>query len=296
MKIRLISGSVYVALLIGFYALKVLVHDLCFDLLTYAFALIGTFEMLRAMKENTTKAERGITFAFAIGCIPACAVLEFYYQIGLQVVAVSFFVLTVALFSLFVLRHEETTIEGVGVSLLSAAYPTLFLCVLVLANHAPTLPALSAVAFNSDLLILFILVIAPFADSFAYLFGKFLRGKFPKKMAPNISPNKTVIGGIGGLVGGLVGATVLYFVYNAIFGSFENAGLWICVYLAIGLLSAVATAFGDLVESCLKRKVGVKDMGNIMPGHGGALDRIDGTMFASITVYLAFALVCLFVA
>ena len=81
--------------------------------------------------------------------------------------------------------------------------------------------------------------------------------------------------------------------YNAIFGSFENAGLWICVYLGIGLLSAVATAFGDLVESCLKRKVGVKDMGNIMPGHGGVLDRIDGTMFASIIVYLAFALVCL---
>lgn len=294
MKIRLISGSVYVALLIGFYLLKVLVHDLCFDLLIYAFALLGTFEMLRAMKEKTTKAERGITFVFAIVCIPACAILEFYYQIGLQAVAVSFFLLTVALLSLFVLRHEETTPENIGVSLLSAAYPTLLLCVLVLANHAPALPALESVAFNSDLLILFILVIAPFADSFAYLFGKFLRGKFPKKMAPNISPNKTVIGGIGGLVGGLVGALVLYCVYNAIFGSFENAGLWICVYLGIGLLSAVATAFGDLVESCLKRKVGVKDMGNIMPGHGGVLDRIDGTMFASIIVYLAYVLVCLF--
>ena len=293
MKIRLISGSVYVALLIVFYALKVLAHDLCFDLLIYAFALMGTFEILRATEGKTTKAERGIVFAFSIGCIPACAVLEFYRQAGLQTAAAALFLLSVALLALFVLRHEETTIENVGVSFLSATYPTLFLCVLALANHAPALPALSAVAFNSDLLILFILVISPFADSFAYLFGKFLRNKFPKKLAPNISPNKTVVGGIGGLVGGLVGAIVLYFVYNATVGSFENIGLWLSVYLAIGLLAAVATAFGDLVESCIKRKVGIKDMGNIMPGHGGVLDRIDGTMFATVVVYLAFALVCL---
>lgn len=296
MKIRLISGSVYVALLIGFYLLKIFVHDLCFDALIYAFALIGTFEILRATKEKTTKAERGIVFAFAIGCIPACSILEFLYHAGLQTIAAAFFILAVALTSLFVLRHEETTIENVGVSLLSAAYPTLFLCVLTLANHASSLPALSAVAFNSDLLILFILVISPFADSFAYLFGRLLKGKFPKKLAPNISPNKTVIGGVGGLVGGLVGAAILYFAYNAAVGSFENMGLWLCVYLLIGLLAAVATAFGDLVESCIKRKVGIKDMGKIMPGHGGALDRIDGTMFAALVVYLAFALVCLFVA
>ena len=67
-------------------------------------------------------------------------------------------------------------------------------------------------------------------------------------------------------------------------------GLWLPVYLVIGLFSAVATAFGDLVESCIKRKVGLKDMGKIMPGHGGVLDRIDGTLFASIVVYFAFIL------
>ena len=58
-----------------------------------------------------------------------------------------------------------------------------------------------------------------------------------------------------------------------------------------GLLGAAATEFGDLVESCIKRKVGIKDMGKIMPGHGGVLDRIDGTLFASMVVYLAFSVV-----
>ena len=50
------------------------------------------------------------------------------------------------------------------------------------------------------------------------------------------------------------------------------------------------TEFGDLVESIIKRKVGIKDMGNLLPGHGGILDRIDGTLFASTFVYIAFSL------
>ncbi len=64
--------------------------------------------------------------------------------------------------------------------------------------------------------------------------------------------------------------------------------IWLPVYLLIGLLTAAATEFGDLVESCIKRKADIKDMGRLMPGHGGILDRIDGTQFATVTVYLIF--------
>ena len=70
-------------------------------------------------------------------------------------------------------------------------------------------------------------------------------------------------------------------------------GLWLPIYMIIGLLTALATAFGDLVESCIKRKKGLKDMGNLIPGHGGMLDRIDGTLFATVIVYAAFALIYL---
>jgi phosphatidate cytidylyltransferase len=66
---------------------------------------------------------------------------------------------------------------------------------------------------------------------------------------------------------------------------------WLGVYVAIGALAALANAFGDLVESAIKRKVGIKDMGKILPGHGGILDRIDGTLFAAITVYIVFVIV-----
>ena len=292
MKIRLISGSCYIALLAAFYCLKIFVHDYCFDALIYFFALMGTFEMLRAMKDKTTKAEKALVFAFAAVCIPACAICEERYGYGIEVVGICVFVLAVALLSLLVAKHEETTPENLGVALLSAVYPTLLLAMLVLANHLPVNPKLEYLALDSRLMVLLIFIVSPCADSIAYVFGRFLKKFFPKKMAPNISPNKTVIGGIGGLVGGMLGAAVLYFIYNAtVVGEFLDMQIWLPVYIGVGLLAAITTAFGDLVESCIKRKVDLKDMGKIMPGHGGVLDRIDGTLFATIAVYVVFTLI-----
>ena len=293
MKIRLLSGSCYVAILIAFFCLKIFVHDFFFDGLIYAFALIGTFEMLRAVKAKTTPAERAIVYAFAIVTVPACALCEYFYGTGVQVVGACLFVLALALLSLLVISHENTSLEGLGLSLLSAVYPTFLLCLLVLTNHLGAPANLTEFAFDSRLLILFIFVVSPCADSIAYVFGRCFKKYFPKKMAPKLSPNKTVIGGIGGLVGGMLGAAILYFAYNGAVGSFEKTYLWLPVYLGIGLIAALATAFGDLVESCIKRKVGLKDMGKIMPGHGGVLDRIDGTLFATVAVYLAYILVAL---
>ena len=169
------------------------------------------------------------------------------------------------------------------------------LSLLVLSNHLQAPQALQGLAFDSRLAILFVFVVSPCADSIAYVFGRFLKKFWPKKMAPVISPNKTVIGGIGGLVGGMLGALAIYFIYNATAGSFENMQIWLPVYLFIGLITSAATEFGDLVESCIKRKVNLKDMGKIMPGHGGVLDRIDGTLFATVAVYLCFVVINLIV-
>ncbi len=291
MKIRLISGSCYVALLIAFFCLKIFVNDLFFDGLIYAFSLLGTFEILRATKEKTTSSQRRVVFAYAIVGVPAVALCECLCEMGALAMGVTFFICVLAVLSSLVFSYTKTTLEGTGISLLSAVYPTLLLCLLVLTNHTEAALEMEKFAFNSNLLILFIFVVSPCADSIAYVFGISFKKYLPKKMAPNLSPNKTIIGGVGGLVGGMLGAAILYFAYNGICGSFANMGVWLPVYLAIGLLASVATAFGDLVESSIKRKLEIKDMGNIMPGHGGALDRIDGTLFATIVVYAAFLLV-----
>ena len=305
MKKRLISGIVYFFILLGFFALKIFVPkcgSLLFDILIYGFSLIGTFEMVRAMQGSLARTEKSIVFIFAVISVPACALAEYFYGYGVHVTAVCFFMLALALLSLLVFKNEETTPENIGAAFVSAVYPALLLCLLVLANHIGEVPVyrdkwisdsgdLTAMRFNSDLAIAFIFAVSPMADVMAFFTGLALKHKFPKKLAPVLSPNKTVVGFIGGLLGGGVCAVLIYFVYNAIWGSFPHMYIWLPLYILIGLLAAAANAFGDLVESAIKRKKGLKDMGDIMPGHGGVLDRIDGTLFASVVVYTAFVLI-----
>jgi phosphatidate cytidylyltransferase len=113
-------------------------------------------------------------------------------------------------------------------------------------------------------------------DTFAYLIGKFF-GK--KKLAPNVSPGKTVAGIFGGVAGALVAAAVL-----SVYQPFLN--LWAWLVFAV-LISAAAT-LGDLFESRLKREADIKDSGSFLPGHGGILDRLDSFLFAMPFVYLFF--------
>ena len=111
-------------------------------------------------------------------------------------------------------------------------------------------------------------------DSLAYLVGSTL-GRH--KMAPRISPNKSWEGFFGGLVGSVA-------VWAAA-ACFNLAGITWPVALAAGLIEGVVAVIGDLFESRIKRGVGVKDSGNLIPGHGGLLDRTDSMLFGSVIAY-----------
>ena len=297
MLIRIISGVWYIALLFIVYFLKLILPgdsgSFVVDLLIYIFSLIGTFEMLRALKEKTTEWERFIVYGFAIVCIPIGVLMKYFLDWGSTAVGVCITALTIALLSLLVFRHDETSLESIGLSFVGAVYPTIFLSMFIIANHAKAPTGLEAFAFDSRLLVLFIFVLVPLVDSFAYLFGRFLRKIFPQKLAPVLSPNKTIVGCVGGLIGGLAGAAAIYYVYNSLIGSFAQMEIWLPVYLLIGFVTSLATMFGDLVESCIKRKLHIKDMGDIMPGHGGILDRLDSTLYATVAVYGIYALIAL---
>ena len=280
------------AVLLIAYILKTLAHDLYFDALLYAFSLIGTREMVKAVGDKLTRAERILVFSFAGICVPCVSFAEMY-GFGMQVALLAFFVFAVSCLCLFVLKYEETGLENVGLSLLCAVYPTVMLLPMVFVNHMGG-EGMETFAFNSNVAILLIFAVSPISDTFAYLFGKFLHEKFPKKMAETISPNKTMIGGVGSIVGGIVGAVAVFFVSNALFlMSPVDIWKWLSLYILIGIVISIANAFGDLVESAMKRKLGIKDMGKLLPGHGGILDRIDGTMFAGIAVYFVYIVIFL---
>lgn len=111
------------------------------------------------------------------------------------------------------------------------------------------------------------------ADIFAYFTG-LLIGKH--KLCPTLSPKKTTEGAIGGVIG----ATAVCCIFAAFF----------CDYLMmhcliIGCLGSIISMFGDLTASAYKRKMGIKDYGNLIPGHGGVMDRIDSVLFTAPFVY-----------
>lgn len=114
-------------------------------------------------------------------------------------------------------------------------------------------------------------------DSFAYIFGKYF-GK--NKLIPSVSPKKTWEGFIGGTIGAAVTMLVLIYFRNG--GTTETYVLMAIVSLLVSLLATL----GDLFESKLKRAAEVKDSGNILPGHGGILDRIDAMLFAVPVLYV----------
>lgn len=125
--------------------------------------------------------------------------------------------------------------------------------------------------FNGILLVCFFAIVWG-SDVGAYLFGITLGQKYGKKLFPSISPKKSWIGFWGGMLTSVIVAIVLHYV-----GLFEFPLLH-CIFMAI--LLDVAGVYGDLIESQWKRHYDVKDSGNVIPGHGGLLDRFDSALIA----------------
>lgn len=118
--------------------------------------------------------------------------------------------------------------------------------------------------------LLYVLLVTTMSDTFAHFFGTMI-GK--KKLCPKISPNKTVEGLIGGVAFGT-------FIGSVFFLTFIDPASNILLVAVVTLILSLVAEFGDLVFSAIKRKYGVKDYGNIMPGHGGVLDRLDSLIYA----------------
>lgn len=130
------------------------------------------------------------------------------------------------------------------------------------------------VALDDKMLVLFVFVVAWSTDSFAYLTGVSI-GK--TKLAPTLSPNKTLEGSIGGIIGAQVITIGYYYLFQV------SGELWI--YMLMAFIGAILSQLGDLCASGLKRASGVKDFGTILGTHGGVLDRFDSVIFIAPTFY-----------
>lgn len=163
--------------------------------------------------------------------------------------------------------------QFLGTVMLSYIYITISMVLLLKIGTNDNEFIMSSDYFNGEkVLTVFILIWA--SDTFAYLIGRWL-GK--TKLAPNLSPGKTVEGAIGGLI--LTGATA-YVLYLTM-GVFRLTD-----YLIISAIVFFFGLMGDLLVSKLKRSMDLKDSGSVLPGHGGFLDRFDSILLAAPMVYL----------
>lgn len=164
---------------------------------------------------------------------------------------------------------RQIRLTDTGVTLFGAIYVGFTLAHVVLVRE-----------FGDGMWLTLVMIVSVWAnDSFAYIAGSAF-GKH--KMAPRISPKKSW----EGFVAGTVGTTAVWLLATQLPG-IELAFGW---RLAIGLAASVAAVIGDLAESRIKREVGVKDSGTLLPGHGGYLDRFDSfIMVAIVTYYMLFA-------
>ena len=180
----------------------------------------------------------------------------------------------IVLFSAAFASHETVTLGEIGASVFAGVViPALFSTILLLADldHYRCFTLLPFIAaFGSD--------------SAALFFGMTL-GKH--KLAPVLSPHKTVEGAIGGVVG----ATLLCAVYGVLLRVFFQISANYAVLLAFGLLGSVVSQFGDLTFSYIKRQFELKDYGHLFLNHGGVLDRFDSVIFcAPLAVVMAYTL------
>ena len=290
---RIITGTGIFAVLIGMFVSRIFwtteittleggdltAGVVLFDAVLALMAIVGTFEVVRAMDVKMLFIEKIIALIFPIIVFPIATFCGATYAF---VVIAIYGMLTVAL---SVFAFKDATLESVGLTMLSVFYPTGLILPLV---------AVNLMSFEALLLVF---AVSPLCDTMAYFVGSALRGK---KLCPDISPNKTISGAIGGIAGGAIGGVAVYFFSNWLYSAGVLAGeaftvgaLWadVIIFIVAGALFAALTELGDLAESVIKRKLGIKDMGKLFPGHGGMMDRIDGLSFVSPVAALIFCVI-----
>ncbi len=270
MKIRTISGAVYVAILTAFFLLRQFVDYRIFYLLTYFFMVGGTFEIARALKDKAVKGVFYIAIAFSILFVPVYILGQYVFFKGLGYIFAIYLIAIMIITVIFMALFQDEGILTCLWSGLMFVYPALLMLAMLVLN---------GFGERGFIPLLLSFVISPANDVFAYLVGSKIGGK---KLCPKLSPKKTWSGAIGGTIGGIIFSVLVYMIFKPTVNFFSP----ILIFILIGLVASIVNIFGDLFESFIKRKVGIKDMGKIMPGHGGVLDRIDGTSFV-------FAFMCL---
>lgn len=259
MKTRVISGLCMVPLLafvyFGGYPLLVM---------CIAIGVMGVREFFNGFKAMGINP----SFNIALGATFVLYVINWFAPENYMLIC-AWLVVSIMISSLYMFKTTERTPLDAIATMVGIIYVVFFSYHVVLVDQNPVY----------SVLIWLVLLSAFCTDIFAYFSG-YLFGKH--KLCPNLSPKKTIEGAIGGTIGSVLCA--------GLFGYFVVPDIWTHC-LAMGLIAAIFSQFGDLTASAYKRKMGIKDYGNLIPGHGGIMDRFDSVLFTAPVIYYYIAIV-----
>lgn len=267
---RSLTGILYVALVVG----AVLAGSWWFWALTALFGLLGINEFNRITNKNfvsntTTMFDLIGTVLLITAATPAMLSqgdnLLDYRSSGICLMGYAAYLMIRFIMQLY--THDGNPLSHLAHSILGQVYIALPLAVLGLFYF---------VAGKHLVLAMFILIWL--SDTGAFCVGSLI-GKH--KLFERISPKKSWEGFIGGLIFCLAASAVYAWLFPA-----EINGLPMWHMLGFGTVVCVAGTWGDLIESMIKRSLGVKDSGNLLPGHGGILDRIDSLLFVAVGLFI----------
>lgn len=267
-KQRIITGLIFGAIVIG----GMLAHQRSFQVVFILIAALCLWEFFGMTLENQAKtwAVYRKILGTGLGLLPILVAIGFIPEIiVLYTFAASvFIILIIELFA-----QAQQPFNNIGHILLGIIYIGFPFALVIMMSIDRQLRDFT------PYIILGILLMVWASDVAAYFSGRTL-GK--NKLFPRISPKKTWEGAIGGLLGAVAASALIYMVYKQL----GVHSLTIQNWLALGAITAVFGILGDLVESMLKRSVNIKDSGNLLPGHGGFLDRFDAFIFVIPFAYL----------
>ncbi|GER65656.1 phosphatidate cytidylyltransferase [Weizmannia acidilactici] len=254
MKQRIITAVVAAAFFIPF----VIYGKLPFILLVYAMATIALYELLRMGKQRFFSFEGLLSVLLLWIILFPSKYVHFIERFGFAKLEYTYMIVLLFL-AYTVLTKNRLTFEKAGFHILSAIYVGIGFYYFIETRNTADL----GITY-----ILYALFLIWATDSGAYFIG---RAFGRHKLWPEISPNKTVEGAFGGVLCAVIVSVLFFF--------FTDIGISLGRMVASTVVLSIFGQIGDLVESAYKRHYGVKDAGNILPGHGGILDRFDSLLF-----------------
>lgn len=274
---RAVTAIILVGYAFAMLYLGTAVHYGFLDALIMSFAFVGTYEMYHTFRKSEYKNSWGAPLLLCVAIYPL------WYFLGYKGILIALSLSICLALAVFTFK-AEMELKDLLATIFSLIYPmALVSLAFALSREFPC---------GGTFAISFAIFLPVFSDTFAYLVGSTL-GK--RKLCPSISPKKTIAGAIGGLLGSVLCAVTFFLLFDLYavipvgYVTFsDSVAVRAVVFVVLGIVGGVLAEIGDLAASRIKRSMNIKDFGNIFPGHGGVLDRLDSIMFTLVMLFTAF--------